>query len=390
MSLRGFSSGRGFPIEFIIQGPDWDKLQSVANDLMAALEKSGLAVDVNTDIQPAMPEVALIPNRQSLMRHGVTLSTVTSDINSLIGGALIEKENSYSKAGHRYQIEVRLNGPQRDSVKDLNLIKVRNDTGEVVPLSELVDRKIVPSPNTITRLNRARAIRIFGNPAPGVSQNVAMAGVQEVAKKVVPPGYSVLMVGSSKDFTKTMDSLFIALLLGVLVSYMVLASQFNSFVHPVSVLMALPFSFSGAFLGLLLLHQSINIYSAIGFILLMGIVKKNSILLVDFTNHVRRSEGAGVRDALLKACPIRLRPILMTSIATIAGATPEALSIGPGAETTIPMAVAIIGGVAASTLLTLFVVPCVYSLLSRFESKEVEVEVRAPAHAGQPVLGTYK
>jgi multidrug efflux pump subunit AcrB len=171
----------------------------------------------------------------------------------------------------------------------------------------------------------------------------------------------------------------------------VLASQFNSFLHPITVLMALPFSFSGAFLGLLLFHQSINIYSAIGFILLMGIVKKNSILLVDFTNHVRKAEGANVRDALLKACPIRLRPIMMTSIATVAGALPEALSIGPGAESTIPMAVAIIGGVVASTFLTLFVVPCVYSILSRFEVvDELDPEVIAKSGGSMQPAPTYK
>jgi multidrug efflux pump subunit AcrB len=140
-------------------------------------------------------------------------------------------------------------------------------------------------------------------------------------------------------------------------------------------LMALPFSFSGAFLGLWVTHQSINIYSLIGFILLMGIVKKNSILLVDFTNQVR-TEGLEVDKALLKACPVRLRPILMTSIAVVAGALPEALSIGPGAETTIPMATAIIGGVIASTFLTLFIVPCVYSLLTALERPDT---LEAPA-----------
>ena len=139
--------------------------------------------------------------------------------------------------------------------------------------------------------------------------------------------------------------------------------------------MALPFSFSGAFIGLLICHQSINIYSMIGFILLMGIVKKNSILLVDFTNQVR-AEGKDVKDALLKACPVRLRPILMTSIAIIAGSLPEALDLGPGAETTIPMAIAIIGGVIASTFLTLFIVPCVYSLFAQLERPE-HLEERA-------------
>jgi HAE1 family hydrophobic/amphiphilic exporter-1 len=158
---------------------------------------------------------------------------------------------------------------------------------------------------------------------------------------------------------------------------MVLASQFNSFIHPVTVLMALPFSLSGALLALYFAHQSLSLFSMIGLILLMGIVKKNSILLVDFTNQ-RRAEGSPPKKALLEACPVRLRPILMTSVATIAGAIPEALNFGPGSETRVPMAISIIGGVTVSTFLTLFVVPCVYSLLTRFEREDVlDAETKA-------------
>jgi HAE1 family hydrophobic/amphiphilic exporter-1 len=188
------------------------------------------------------------------------------------------------------------------------------------------------------------------------------------------------------------------MLLGILVAYMILASQYNSYIDPLTILMALPFSVSGAFLALLLTHQSINIYSLIGMILLMGIVKKNSILLVDFTNRVRMRGVTDVREALLEACPIRLRPILMTSIAIIAGALPVALAIGPGAESRVPMAVTIIGGVIVSTLLTLLVVPCVYSLLSKFESKhahqavldEAEVAMAAAEKLHQDSLAANK
>jgi len=150
------------------------------------------------------------------------------------------------------------------------------------------------------------------------------------------------------------------------VAYMVLASQFNNYLHPVAVLFALPFSISGALITLFLAGQSLNVYSLIGLILLMGIVKKNSILLVDFTNQSREKVG-DAKAALLEACPTRLRPILMTSIATISAAIPPALAIGPGAETRIPMALTIIGGVTVSTVLTLFVVPCLYSLLSKHD-----------------------
>ena len=366
LSLRGFSSSRGFPVEFIIQGPDWDKLTGYTTQVIEAMKKSPYITDANTDIQPGMPEIQLIPNREQLAKHAVSLSTVTGVINALVGGAILNKEISYTKDNHRYQIELRLLGEQRDKPVDLTRIKIRNNRGQTVRLSEVVDQQVNPSLMLISRLNRSRSITVYANPAPGVSQQDALKQTEALVKSILPQGYTIKMTGSSQSFKESFQGLIFAMLLGILVSYMVLASQFNSFIHPVTVLMALPFSFSGAFMGLIILHQSINIYSLIGFILLMGIVKKNSILLVDFTNQVR-AEGADVKDALLRACPVRLRPILMTSVATVAGALPEALSIGPGAETTVPMATAIIGGVIASTILTLFVVPVVYSLLSRFE-----------------------
>jgi HAE1 family hydrophobic/amphiphilic exporter-1 len=175
----------------------------------------------------------------------------------------------------------------------------------------------------------------------------------------------------------------IALILGIFVAYMVLGSQFNSFIHPATVLLALPFSITGAFIALKLTGLSLNIYSMIGMLLLMGIVKKNSILLVDFTNH-RRKEGVAVREALLEACPLRLRPILMTSVACVTAAIPAALSLGAGSETTRPMAVVVIGGVTLSTMLTLVVVPCAYSLMARLESVKHSTELnKALAELGE-------
>ncbi|HVV73268.1 MAG TPA: efflux RND transporter permease subunit, partial [Verrucomicrobiae bacterium] len=378
LSLRGFAASRGFPVEFTVQGPDWTELSDNTTKLMQALRDSGIVTDVNTDIQANLPEIKIIPDRAKLAAHGVSLNAVTSAVNALVGGDIMRGTTEYAKAGHRYEIELRLVANERDRSEQLKNIFVRNNRGELTALSKLVTFEEKPALQLISRLNRFRAITVYANPAPGHSQNEALKAVQAMGKKILPPGYYMRMTGSAQSFKESMDSLVAALLFGILVSYMVLASQFNSFIHPVTVLMALPFSFAGAFLGLWIFHQSINIYSLIGFILLMGIVKKNSILLVDFTNQCR-AEGLDVREALLKACPVRLRPVLMTSVATVAGALPEALSLGPGAETTIPMAVAIIGGVTVSTLLTLFVVPCTYSLLARLERPERELE---------PVLGS--
>lgn len=369
LSLRGFSATRGFPVEFIIQGPDWNKLTEFTQQVMDEMKKSHYVVDVNTDIQSGMPEVQLTPNRANLAKYAVSLKTVTNVINTLMGGLILNGQTEYPKGRHRYEIEVRLRASERNKIPDISRIMLRTNRGQRVPLSKLVDQKVKPSLLLISRLDRARAIKVYGNPAPGHSQQEAMAYTEKLAKSMLPPGYTLKMVGSSQSFQESFQSLIIALLLGIVVSYMVLGSQFNSFIHPITVLMALPFSFAGAFIGLYLCHQTINMYSLIGFILLMGIVKKNSILLVDFTNQCR-GEGKDVHAALIKACPIRLRPIVMTSLATVVGALPEALSLGPGSEAIIPMAIAIIGGVIASTILTLFVVPCVYSLMSRLERPE--------------------
>jgi HAE1 family hydrophobic/amphiphilic exporter-1 len=202
-----------------------------------------------------------------------------------------------------------------------------------------------------------------------------MKYIDRMGAEILPTGYHISMAGSSQAFSESMRSLISALILGIFVAYMVLASQFNSFLHPAIILLALPFSLTGAFIAMKVTDTSVNIYSLIGILLLMGIVKKNSILLVEFTNH-KRSEGHDVKTSLLEACPVRLRPILMTSFATIAGALPEALFGGAGSEVVRPMAIAVIGGVMVSTFLTLFVVPCAYSLSARLESRKHEIELQ--------------
>ena len=267
---------------------------------------------------------------------------------------------------HRDDIRVKLLDQYNHTGSDIKGIRVRNIQGELVPLSDVVRLEDKPSLLTITRYNRERAISIFANVTAGKSQSDAVAFVEKMAKDM-PQGYHIVLSGNSQAFKESFSSLMVALILGIFVAYMVLGSQFNSFIHPFTVLLALPFSVTGAFVARRMTGISLNIYSMIGMLLLMGIVKKNSILLVDFTN-VRRSEGMGVKEALLSACPLRLRPIFMTSVATIAGAIPAACALGPGAETTRPMAVVVIGGVIFSTVLTLLVVPCVYSIMARFES----------------------
>ena len=362
LSTKGFTASRGFPVEFTVEGPDWDLLAKYANDIEEKLEKSGFVSDLDMNYDSAMPEFHVVPDRIAASNHAVSIVNISNTVNAAIGGVLVGR---YPKNGHRYDIRVKLEESKTDPIERIQGLKVRNNRGELVPLMQLVKVEPKTSMVEINRLNRERAITVYANVKTGQSQQTALAAVQEISKKLLPPQYHVVLSGSSQTFSESFQSLIFALVLGLVVAYMVLASQFNSFLDPFVVLMALPFSVSGALVALLVAHQSLNIYSMIGLILLMGIVKKNSILLVDFSNQVRRDEKLTAREALLRACPIRFRPILMTSVATIAGAIPAAVSIGPGAESRVPMAVGIIGGVLVSTLLTLYGVPSAYFLVSK-------------------------
>ena len=361
LSLRGFTPSRGYPVEFSVQGPVWGKLAEYSRTIIEKLNATGLVTDTDSDYLEGKPEIQIIPDRAKAAARGVNISTIAQTVNATVGGVVA---GQYSSAGHRYDIRVRLLEQERDRVQQIRNIFVRNNRGELIRLADVVQLTEKKSLAQINRYDRERAIKIFANVNTGKSQEDALTAARNIAQQVLPSGYHSLFVGGAQSFKESFNDLWFALILGLVVSYMVLASQFNSFMHPITVLMALPFSLTGAFLALLIFHQSLNIYSFIGLILLMGIVKKNSILLVDFTNQVRERGDIGVRAALLEACPVRLRPILMTSFATIAAALPLALAIGPGAETRVPMALAVIGGVIVSTLLTLFVVPCVYEVLS--------------------------
>lgn len=361
LSQRGFSSGRGYPIEFTILGNDWQMLADQSQALMKEMEASGLMADIDSDYRLGMPEIQLKIDRVQAGLHGLSISAIGQTVNALIGGLVV---GQFPQGGHRYDIQLRLEKGE-DSVAQIKNLMIGNSRNNLVPLSQVVTQSTQPSLQSISRFNRQRAITISANLKANISQPVAMEWIKTKAAKIFPPGLTIAERGSSKAFAESMQSLLLALFLGFVVAYMILATQFNSFLDPVIILMALPFSFSGAFFALLLTHQSLNIYSMIGFLLLMGIVKKNSILLVEFTNKLRDQGMKEARLSLIEACPIRLRPILMTSLATVAGALPSALAVGSGAESMRPMAITLIGGVVVSTALTLFVVPSFYLLMDR-------------------------
>ncbi len=370
LSTRGFAAHRGFPIEFTVRGPDWQKLVDYSKAIQEEMKKSDLFEDIDTDYLEGMPEVRIFPDRAKAYAHGVSISSIVKTINAMIGSERVAK---YTEGGRRYDVRVKAVDSQRTNRRDIDHLFVWNNRGEMVKLGDVIHMVEQPSLLSITRRGRERAIGIFTNVGAGKSQADAIQKAHEIGSRILPEGYHLVFSGTSETFKESFQSLIFALWLGIVVAYMVLASQFNHVIHPFTVLLALPFSISGAFIALLLGHQTLNIFSLIGLLLLMGIVKKNSILLVEFTNQMRE-KGMSPLEALKTACPIRLRPIMMTSVATIAAAIPPAMAIGPGAETRIPMAAAVIGGVLVSTLLTLFVVPAAYFKLVPFEKKGTAIE----------------
>ena len=364
LSMRGFSPDRGSGIEFNIRGGDWKVLSEKSEEILKRLEATGLVRDLDTDYRLGMPEARIWPDRDRAAATGVDVQKIGDTVNAAIGGV---RQGKFSKDGRRYDVRLRLEAAERDAAEDIAMLQIRNQFGELVELKDVTKIETVPTLQTITRRDRERSISIYANIAPGKSLADGLAAAEKISREVLPEGYRFFLGGSAQTFKESFEDLNLALWLGILVAYMVLASQFNSFIHPVTVLLSLPFSLTGALAALWITDQSLNLYSAIGIILLMGIVKKNAILLVEFTNKKRYEEKLALKDAILAAGPIRLRPILMTSLATLAAAVPPALAIGPGAESRVPMAIAILGGVFVSTAFTLFVVPCAYSLFSKLE-----------------------
>jgi hydrophobe/amphiphile efflux-1 (HAE1) family protein len=366
LASHDFVAGRGFPIELNLRGIDYRVLEQKSGAIIDAMKQTGDFRDIDTDFRTGMPEVRIYPNRALATESGVSVDTIANTVNAAIGGAV---QGQYTNGDRRYDVRLRLEGGERLSPADITALDVRTDYNELIPIANVITTKTVDTYQTIARTLRERSISIYANVTPGVSQAAALDRAEQIARQAMPAGYRVFLGGEAQTFRETFASLIFALLLGIIVSYMVLASQFNSFIHPLAVLLALPFSLTGALLALLLTHQSINLYSLIGLVLLMGIAKKNSILLIEFANQKRFLDGLSVRDAILAAGPIRLRPILMTSLATLAAALPPALALGPGAESRIPMSITVIGGVIVSTFFTLLVVPCAYSLLARLEGR---------------------
>jgi hydrophobe/amphiphile efflux-1 (HAE1) family protein len=377
-SQQGLGTSKGYPIEVSVRGPDWNTLIAQALRVRDGLSTSGIATDVDSDYQVGLPEILVTPDRARTADLGVSIEDLATTINALVGGTLVGK---YSSAGRRLDVRLRMLLAERLRQEDIGKIYVRSASGRMVPVSSMVSVSEQPVLQAINHIDRERSITVYGNVAPGHSQSEAL-GVVDGLSKGFPVGYHAVLGGQSSDFTTSIHSLLFALIFGIAVAYMILAAQFNSFMHPVTVLTILPLSVAGAFVGLFVAGKTLSIYSMIGILLLMGITKKNSIILVDYANAAREEKHLDAVRAMLEAGPVRLRPILMTTVATMMAAVPSALGLGAGAETRGPMAIAVLGGLTLSTGLSLLVVPSFYVIADRMKNR---VFSRAPVQAPSPI-----
>ncbi|MCO5112582.1 MAG: efflux RND transporter permease subunit [Bdellovibrionaceae bacterium] len=370
-SSRNMTTGRQFPVSFNLSGPDLNVLNEKAAEIIAELEKRGVAQSLNTDFKMGLPEVKILPDRVKMISMGVSVQNVAQTLSIALAGV---RQNRFTADGRRIDIRIKIPENEMVSKENIENIQVRNVFGNLVPIKSFVELIDEPSYQSIIRVNRQRAIGVFGGLASDVSQADALSTTETVAKELLPDGYGIALEGASAGLAEAFKSLTSALIIGILVAYMILAIQFNSFLHPISVLVALPFSLTGAFIALWMFNTSLNLFSFIGIIVLMGIAKKNSILLVEFTNQLRE-QGMEIRQALMDAGATRLRPILMTSFATVFAALPLVFGNTMGQETRTPMGLVIIGGTVVSTVFTLVVVPCLYLLLSKLERSHKKVTI---------------
>ena len=359
---------RNVPIQYVISGSDLATLKKTTKQVATELAKVPGIVDVDTSVEAGKPELDVQIDRDRAADLGVSVSSIAEAINLLISGDVDITKFKDNEKGRRYDVRMRLNPGDRKSPQDLNDIYIRAKDGKLVQLSSVATITQAGGPSNIMRVDRQRSMMIFANLDASKPLADGMKDLNAISTRILQPGMMAQYKGMADTMGESFRFLMFALILGIILAYMVLAAQFESFLHPVTVLLSMPLSFIGAFGALFLTGQRISIMSLIGLVLLMGLVKKNAILLVDYTNTLRE-RGMSRREALLTAGPVRLRPILMTTFAMICGMLPVALGIGEGSESRSPMGVAVIGGLLTSLFLTLAVVPATYDLFDDLKQK---------------------
>jgi HAE1 family hydrophobic/amphiphilic exporter-1 len=361
---------RGDPLQFSLVGPALPEVASLAGEMFASLSTDPRFRSVDMDLQLDLPQVEVDIDRPRAAALGLTAQDIAFAVNMLAGGFDIARFNDKPGDGQRYDVRVKARESDLKNPLDLHRIMLRTRGGDLVRLDSVAEVRPITGAAVINRFNLQYAANFYVTPA--VSLGEGMTEVYRLAAGLLPLGYELELQGQARELTRTTGYVSFAFGLAMILVYTVLASQFNSLVQPLIVMVAQPLAVIGGLVGLWIMGKSLNISSMIGMVLLIGLVAKNSILLVDLTNQLR-NKGRGVDEALREACPIRLRPVLMTSLTVILALAPAALGFGAGADTNAPLAVAVIGGMASSTMLTLAVVPSVYSLYENWKERRQRV-----------------
>lgn len=369
---QGLGGGTGKPVQFVLGGSTYEELAAWRDVIMAKVAENNPGLDgLDSDYKETRPQLDFVVDYERAADLGVTVSEIGTTLETMMGGRNV---TTFLDDGEEYDVIVEGERDEQRSLNDVNNIYVRSDrTDQLVPISNLVEIKEYGAAQTLARYNRIRSITLEANLQDGYTLGEALAYLEDIVREELPSEAIIDYKGQSRDFINSGSSMIFVFLLGVSVVFLVLAAQFESWIHPMVIMLTVPLAMGGGLLGLFLTGNSINIYSQIGLIMLVGLAAKNGILIVEFANQLR-DEGMRFSRAIIEASSKRFRPIVMTGLTTVAGAVPLVLASGAGAETRIVIGVVVLAGVLVSTFLTLLVVPVAYSLIARGTGSPSDVE----------------
>lgn len=360
-TINAGGGNRGLPVQYVIQNQNFDKIKETLPKFLQEARQNPVFQQVDVNLKFNKPELQVNVDRIKARDLGIN----TADISETLQAALSGRRAGYFLMnGKQYQVIAQVDRENRDDPSDFNRLYVRNNRNELIPLSSVVEIKESTAPPSLYHFNRYKSATVSASLAPGKTIGDGVAAMQAIGKNLLDDSFSTALTGTSRDYAESSSNTNFAFMLALILIYLVLSAQFESFIDPLTIMITVPLALAGALLSLYLTDNTINIFSQIGMIMLVGLVTKNGILIVEFANQ-KRDEGKSSWDAIQEASAQRLRPILMTSLATALGALPIALSLGAASTSRIPLGVVIVGGLTFSLVLTLFVIPAVYTFFSR-------------------------
>ena len=353
-------AGSQLPVQFVIQNLEFKKIQDVLPTFLDAARKDSIFGNVDVNLKFNKPEINLTVDRLKATNLGVNVSDISTTLQLALSG---RRYDYFLRNGKQYQIIGQVERAERSQPADITALYVRSKTGRLIQLDNLVKTEEGSSPPTLYHFNRYKSATISASLAPGRTLGEGITEMRKIAGKLLDTSFHTDLFGSSRDFVESSSNISFALLFALVLIYLILAAQFESFRDPFIIMITVPLALAGAMLSLLVFRQTLNIFSEIGMIMLVGIVTKNGILIVEFANQKRKA-GLSISEAAFEAAASRLRPILMTSLATMFGALPIALALGAGAQSRVPLGIVVVGGLLFALILTLFVIPVMYILMA--------------------------